>query len=141
MRALGAAVFALLGALAPSLPAAASVTAPVLTAPGITAPGIAAAAEHDAGEERVANADDFRPGLLISDDTFYRADALDAAGIQRFLDGRACVPEAGVPCLADFVTATPDVVDAGPGHCAAYDGKPRQSAAEILADVATACGT
>src|SRR4051794_310905 len=140
MRAWGAGVLALLGALAPSHPAAATVAAPVVGAPAVAASGIAAPAERAAGEERVADADDFRPGLLISDDTFYRADALDAADIQRFLEGRACVPEAGVPCLADFATATPDVVDAGPGHCAAYDGKPRQSAAQILADVATACG-
>ena len=106
MRALGAAVVALLGALAPAPPAQAA----------------PAPAERMVIEWRVADADDFRPGLLISDDTFYSADAMDAADIQRFLEARACVPEDGVPCLGEFTATTPDRPDAGAGHCAAYDG-------------------
>ena len=124
MRALGAAVVAMLGALAPSPPAQA---APV-------------PAERLSIEWRIADADDFRPGLLISDDTFYSADTMDAAAIQRFFERRACRPEDGVPCLADYTETTPDVPDAGAQHCAAYRGGADRSAAEIVAGVAEACG-
>jgi hypothetical protein len=124
MRALGAAAVVLLNALAPSPPAQA---APV-------------PAERISIEWRLADPDDFRPGLLISDDTFYNSDAMDAAAIQRFLEERACIPEDGVPCLDDFTADTPDVPDAGAGHCAAHEGGPEDTAAEIIADVAAACG-
>src|SRR4051812_43564529 len=128
MRAMGAAVLALLGALAPA-PAASAAEVPML-----------GPAERISQESRVADADDFRPGLLVSDDSFYRSDAMDAAAIQRFLERRACVPEDGVPCLADYTETTRDRPDAGAGHCAGYDGGAHQSAAQILADVAAACG-
>jgi hypothetical protein len=124
MRAMGAAVLAVATALNPA---------------GL-APGVADPGDRTRVEWRVADADDFRPGLLISDDRFYDARAMDAEAIQDFLERSRCRPEAGVPCLADYRESTPDVPDAGVGHCERHRGGPHQRAADILADVGRACG-
>ncbi|WP_246852823.1 hypothetical protein [Naasia sp. SYSU D00948] len=124
MRALGAAVLALVTAvLFPGPPAAATPST-----------------ERTAIEWRRADAGDFRPGLLISDDRFYDASAMRAEEVQAFLERRVCIPEDGVPCLEDFRSDTPDVPDQGFGHCAPYRGAESEEASRIVAKVAAACG-
>ncbi|SNS01418.1 Uncharacterized conserved protein, contains LGFP repeats [Geodermatophilus pulveris] len=79
----------------------------------------------------------FDPGNIIDDDLFYNAGAMDAAQIQGFLvtKGSAC---SGDLCLKnlrqDTWSRTADQ------YCAAYAGRERETAAEILAKVSRACG-
>lgn len=125
---------ALLTAAAPVLPA---------TGPEPTSVDRSSVAELSAVPlvaTRIADAADFDPGFLISDETFYSADRMDAADIQSFLESKPCIPKDGVDCLTDFRQTTPDVPAVGPGHCTAYDGDEWESAAVILAGVAEACG-
>jgi hypothetical protein len=80
----------------------------------------------------------FDPGFIITDALFYDGDALDAAGVQAFLDEQvpACAP--GVVCLADFTQKT--VTRAGDEVCDAYAGRESETGAEIIAKVGRACG-
>ncbi|BDI22042.1 hypothetical protein [Herbiconiux sp. L3-i23] len=89
---------------------------------------------------RLADPDDFSPGLLISDQRFYDDLAMDVAGVQSFLEQETCRPEEGVDCLADYRESTPDVPAVGSGHCDAYTGDEWESAAVIIVGVARACG-
>ena len=84
----------------------------------------------------------FNPGLIISDSVFYDFGTMTVADIQRFLDGRlsACRAAADRPgCLKDYRLSHP-AVDAIPGRCKAMQGKNNISAAELIYDVARACG-
>ncbi len=84
----------------------------------------------------------FNPGLIISDSVFYDFGTMTVADIQRFLDGRlsACRAAADRPgCLKDYRLSHP-AVDAIPGRCKAMPGKNNISAAELIYDVARACG-
>ena len=84
----------------------------------------------------------FNPGLIISDSVFYDFGTMTVADIQRFLDGRlsACRAAADRPgCLKDYRLSHP-AVDATPGRCKAMPGKNNISAAELIYDVARACG-
>jgi hypothetical protein len=141
IRALGAATLAVLVALSLSScgttslgdPAGASAQLASAAATSSSAPGTSI-------DWRRADADDFDPGLLISDDRFYDSGAMSGDEVQDFLERRACVSEDGSPCLADYEQTTPDVPDAGFGHCSAYDGAADEPASRILVKVARACG-
>ncbi|HEY8589298.1 MAG TPA: hypothetical protein VIL55_07090 [Naasia sp.] len=89
---------------------------------------------------RTADSGDFRPGLLVSDALFYDSGSVGVEDLQRFLRSRACLPVDDVPCLADYRESTPDKADVGPGHCAAYHGGTRQTAAQIFVGAGRACG-
>ncbi|BDZ44166.1 hypothetical protein [Naasia aerilata] len=128
LREVGAAVLAMTTALSPAGPASG-------LSSGSAASGVGARVEW-----RLADADDFRPGMLISDDRFYDDRAMDAEAIQRFLERTPCLPEDGAPCLSDYREDTPDVPDVGVGHCGAYHGGAGQRAADILAEAGQACG-
>ena len=143
IRALGAGTLAVLVALSVSSCGASALGG---TPSGVGRPG--STAEADAGslapgtsiDWRRADADDFDPGLLISDDRFYDSAAMSVDDVQGFLERRACIPEDGSPCLADYEQTTPDVPDAGFGHCSAYDGAAAEPASRIFVKVARACG-
>jgi hypothetical protein len=108
--------------------------------PTAAAPGMPDLGERTSVQWHRADPDDFRAGMLISDDRFYDADAMDARAVQRFLESTACVPQRGVPCLEDYRETTPDKPDAGFGHCEQYRGGKNQRASEIIVGVAKACG-
>lgn len=101
-----------------------------LAAVGLTAP--------------VANAADltrFDPGNIVSDAVMYDGNDLSAAAAQSVLDtrGSRCVASsAGVPCLKDFRMATTN--KAADDRCSGYTGRASESAAEIITNVARACG-
>ncbi|CAD6002543.1 hypothetical protein [Agreia sp. COWG] len=80
----------------------------------------------------------FDAGYIISDALFYDGDALDAAGIQHFLDEKVAACSPGVVCLADYRQST--VTREADDVCRAYRGKADESAAEIIAKVGHACG-
>ena len=100
----------------------------------VASTGLAPAAE-------AANTAAFDPGNLISDQIFYDAGSMSAADIQDFLTakGSGCVPNAdGTPCLKDYHQATSS--RAATTRCSAYEGAADESAAQIVAKVAEACG-
>lgn len=85
------------------------------------------------------DARDFDPGLVVSDYNFYNAAALSAAEVQTFLEDQSCRPSDGAPCLERYRESTVSQPDQGDGHCAAYQGAPRERASTIISRVADAC--
>lgn len=84
----------------------------------------------------------FDPGLIISDSVFYDFGTMSVADIQRFLDGRvaACRAAADRPgCLKDYRLSTPGATGS-PGRCESLPPKSNITAAELIYDVARACG-
>jgi LysM repeat protein len=84
----------------------------------------------------------FNPGEIISDSVFYDFGTMTAADIQRFLDGRvlACRAAADRPgCLKDYRLSHPGATGS-PGRCESLPAKNNISAAELIYDVARACG-
>lgn len=84
---------------------------------------------------------DFDPGMIISDQVFYDSSTMSVSAIQSFLNARvpACSATTGPACLKDYVTNTGSKPGES-GRCAAYSGKTGQRAAQIIYDVARACG-
>lgn len=103
---------------------------------------------------RAANANEFNPGNIISDEAFYQGSAMTANEIQAFLNARVPRCVIGDPgyaagsvrgnntianqCLKDF--STPTASKAANAYCAAYLGSSRETAARIIEKVALACG-
>jgi hypothetical protein len=83
---------------------------------------------------------DFSPGRIVSDFTFFNADAMTEAEIQSFLTFRSCTSADDSPCLWEYRESTVSQPDAGAGHCDAYVGAEHERASRILSKVATACG-
>jgi hypothetical protein len=83
----------------------------------------------------------FDPGYIISDALFYDSGTMSSAAIQSFLaqKGSSCAAAAGKTCLKDFHqttwTRTADT------RCTrTYTGASNETAAQIIAKVASACG-
>jgi len=89
---------------------------------------------------QAADLGNFNPGLIISDAMFYNTGTMSAAQIQTFLNtkGANCRPAAGNTCLKDYGQAT--TTRAADTYCAAYQGSGGETAAQIIAKVAVACG-
>lgn len=84
----------------------------------------------------------FNPGLIISDSVFYDFGTMTVADIQRFLDGRlsACRAAADRPgCLKDYRLSHPGATGSAE-RCESLPPKSNISAAELIYDVARACG-
>ena len=89
---------------------------------------------------QAADLRDFDPGMIISDGIFYDSGTMSAAQIQSFLatKGASCVPAAGNTCLKDYRQAT--TTRPADAYCRAYQGSSSETAAQIIAKVAAACG-
>jgi len=85
-----------------------------------------------------AEARNFDPGNIISDQLFYNDISMSAAAVQSVLSSRVSTCRSGYTCLKDFRENTPNRA-AVSGRCAAYSGG-NQSAAEIITRVGVACG-
>ncbi len=84
----------------------------------------------------------FKPGLIISDSVFYDFGTMTVAEIQRFLDGKvsACRAGSGRPgCLKDYRLSHPGATGSA-GRCESLPAKKDISAAQLIYDVARACG-
>jgi len=89
-----------------------------------------------------ADASRFDPGLIISDSVFYDFGTMKVADIQRFLESKVpvCKAKASDPtCLRNYVTDELDKPGED-GKCLPMAAKPSQTAAQIIYDVAHACG-
>lgn len=84
----------------------------------------------------------FDPGLIISDSVFFDFGTMTVEQIQDFLDSRVanCRAEPDSPdCLKDYVMDTP-ATEAAAGRCEAIPARSGATAAQIIHDVANACG-
>jgi hypothetical protein len=84
----------------------------------------------------------FDPGLIISDSVFYDFGTMSVADIQRFLDGQVATCRATPDrpgCLKDYRLTTPGATGS-PGRCESLPAKTNITAAELIYDVARACG-
>jgi hypothetical protein len=91
---------------------------------------------------QAANASWFNPGQIISDNAFYNSRNMSVAEIQRFLDEKVaeCKADASRPgCLKNYRLSTPAVAGAT-GRCSSVPAKRNITAAEVIYDVAIACG-
>ncbi|MFZ4843544.1 hypothetical protein [Mycetocola saprophilus] len=88
---------------------------------------------------QAADARDFNPGNLITDAQFFDGQAMSAAEVQSFLNGKVAKCQSGYTCLKDFTMNTV-TRPADAGKCAAYDGRANETAAQIIARVGQACG-
>ncbi len=80
-------------------------------------------------------------GFIISDEAFFDADAMNAASIQTFLNGKVttCRAKAGdPPCLKNFTANMPE--KAADRYCKKVAARSNATAAQIIADVGKACG-
>ncbi|MFZ6992269.1 hypothetical protein ACO0E1_10270 [Curtobacterium sp. RRHDQ66] len=87
-----------------------------------------------------ATASGFDPGNIISDANFYNSNALNAAQVQYFLDGKVptCRSGSGPACLRNYSQNT-RAIGAVAGRCAGLGGG-SMTAAQIIDGVARACG-
>ena len=84
----------------------------------------------------------FDPGLIITDSVFFDFGTMTVDQIQDFLDSRVseCRSDPDSPaCLKDFSADTP-AMDATEGRCEAIPARSGATAAQIIHDVANACG-
>lgn len=83
----------------------------------------------------------FDPGYIISDAQFFDGTALNAAGVQAFLDARVptCRATTGPTCLRHYSADVPYRAGEA-GRCNAIAAAGTQSAARILEIVGQACG-
>lgn len=85
-----------------------------------------------------ANAYDFDPGRIISDEVFYNSSGMTQAEVQAFLDAKVPVCRSGASCLKNYGMQT-WTRPANP-MCGAYTSTGWESAAQIIWRVGQACG-
>ncbi|MGO1392935.1 hypothetical protein [Agrococcus casei] len=91
----------------------------------------------DSNEADAANAADFNPGNIISDENFYNGSAMTSAQISSWLKGANAGCVSGRNCILNYTENTPTMpADAYCGH---LEGKKGESAASVIARVGKAC--
>ncbi len=81
--------------------------------------------------------DDWIPGYIISDRSFFDGSAMSAEQVQSFMNQKVPACQPGYTCLKDFRQATPD--KPADAYCGAYVGSPDERASDIIAKVGAAC--
>jgi hypothetical protein len=115
------------------LAVALSLVATMMLAGGRETDPVALAPAADLGQ--------FNAGNIISDAIFFNGGAMDAGGIQAFLNikGMNCQPGPdGTPCLKNYSQDTSE--RAADAYCGGYGAASRESAATIIAKAAVSCG-
>ncbi|MEY4042967.1 MAG: hypothetical protein RL529_534 [Actinomycetota bacterium] len=100
------------------------------------------ALDTSAPSASAADASRFDPGLIISDSVFYDFGTMKVSDIQRFLESKVpvCKAKSGDPtCLRNYVDDELDKPGED-GKCLPMVAKPAQTAAQIIYDIAHACG-
>ncbi|MDL5352569.1 hypothetical protein [Microbacterium sp. zg-YB36] len=85
-----------------------------------------------------ADASDWDAGHIIDDQVFYDSNGMTATDVQTFLNGKVRTCADGYTCLKSYAQSTPTV--AADSHCRGYVGNPRETAAQIIDNVARSCG-
>ncbi|MFB9309277.1 hypothetical protein BJY17_001262 [Agromyces hippuratus] len=86
-----------------------------------------------------ADARQFDPGNIMSDEIFYAPGTMSVAQVQAFLVAKVPSCRAGYVCLKDFRQNTTSQPARSEG-CAAITGRTSETAASIIVRVSTACG-
>jgi hypothetical protein len=84
-----------------------------------------------------AQASNFDPGNIISDEQFFDGRAMSADQVQTFLNAQLQRCATGYTCLKDYAQATPAM--AATEYCAGIPGRSRATSSQIIVDVAVAC--
>ncbi|UOW01518.1 cell wall-binding repeat-containing protein [Agrococcus sp. SCSIO52902] len=84
-----------------------------------------------------AEAADFDPGFLVSDQQFYDGGAMTAAQVQAFIDAKHPGCDDGYTCLDSYAQRTPTM--AADAYCESLTGRSSETAASIIASVGAAC--
>ncbi len=102
---------------------------------GLTTLGVAPAQAEQNGKM-------FDPGLIISDSVFFDFGTMTVAQIQRFLDSKVpiCSANDGGPTCLRYYTQDTQAKGGEAGRCNAMEAKKAQTSAQIIYDVAHACG-
>lgn len=87
---------------------------------------------------QAADSSDFNPGFLISDEDFFNSKALTAAQTDSFIRGINAGCLAGRVCLENYKETIK--AKASNSRCAAVSAASNQTAGQIIAKVAVACG-
>ena len=84
----------------------------------------------------------FDPGLIISDSVFFDFGTMTVADIQRFLDSKVpiCNANDGGPTCLRYYKQDTQAKAAETGRCTAMPAKTAQTSAQIIYDIARACG-
>lgn len=84
----------------------------------------------------------FDPGLIISDSVFFDFGTMSVAEIQRFLDSKVpiCNANDGGPTCLRYYKQDTQAKAAEDGRCKALPAKRAQTSAQIIFDIANACG-
>lgn len=85
-----------------------------------------------------ADASNFDPGYIVSDENFYDRTALDFAGVQNFILSKNSSCAAGHTCLWNYRQNTPAMPASS--YCQAMPGMGAEPASSIIARVGAACG-
>ncbi|WP_139824688.1 hypothetical protein [Agreia pratensis] len=81
---------------------------------------------------------DFNAGNIISDAKFFDGNAMDAGGVQNFLNAQVPSCRAGYTCLKSYTENT--WTRAADAMCGQYNGAGSESSAQIIAKVGQVCG-
>ncbi len=102
---------------------------------GLTALGATSAQAEQNGKM-------FDPGLIISDSVFFDFGTMTVADIQRFLDSKVpiCNANDGGPTCLRYYKQDTQAKAGEAGRCTALPAKTAQSSAQIIFDIAHACG-
>ena len=84
-----------------------------------------------------ANAAEFDPGHIISDENFYNGSAMTSAQISSWLKGANAGCVSGKNCILNYTENTPTM--AADAYCGRLEGKKGESAASVIARVGKAC--
>ena len=98
-------------------------------------------AQHASGARAVTGSE-FDPGFIISDQVFFKGDAISESQTQSFLEAMApsCAGANGVTCLKNYTQSTTSRAASASAGCAAYNGAANERASRILVKVGIACG-
>ncbi|SJM50988.1 hypothetical protein [Agrococcus casei] len=91
----------------------------------------------DNSDADAANAAEFDPGYIISDENFYNGSAMTTAQISSWLKGKNAGCVSGKNCILNYTEHTPTM--AADAYCGRLEGKSGESAASVIARVGKAC--
>ena len=84
-----------------------------------------------------ANAADFDPGNIISDESFYNGSAMTTSQITSWLKEKNAGCYSGKKCIRNYTENTPTM--AADAYCSRIEGQRGESAASVIARVGKAC--
>jgi hypothetical protein len=104
-----------------------------------TMAGVLIGVSDRAGASRTVTASQWQAGYIISDAQFYNATTMNATQVQAFLNSMYTGCSTGYTCMRDYTMTVPTRA-AETGLCNGITASPKQTAAQVIAQVAVSCG-